>query len=225
MAKLEDLRKEKLDAVVLDVDGTLLDSNYHHALAWDRAFTRSRIGVPVWRLHRHIGMGGDKLVAAVAGDEVEREHGDALREAYAEEYDRVIDETRLFDGARELLEALKGKGHEVALASSGKPEHAQHAFDLLHADETTDAATTDEDAEDSKPDPQLVDEALKRLGSKNACLVGDSVWDIEAAARAGVPAIGVLAGGFGRDELFDAGAVVVVDDVRELLDRLEEWIS
>jgi len=213
----------RYDTVVLDVDGTLLDSNYHHTVAWARAFESVDVTVPLWRIHRHIGMGGDRLVAAVAGDEVEQRHGDDIRDRWQKEYDELIDQTRLFDGARELLAALKEHGVRVALASSSIPEHAQHAFDLLDAESLTDTATTAEDAEESKPHPELVDEALARVGKGAACLVGDSLWDVEAAARAGVPAYAVLAGGYGRAELEEAGAVSVYADPAELLERLEEW--
>jgi beta-phosphoglucomutase-like phosphatase (HAD superfamily) len=102
---------------ILDIDGTLVDTNYHHALAWYRAFRRNGIALPVWRIHRHIGMGGDQLVAALAGDEVEEERGDSIREAEGELYMELIDEIEPIDGARELVEELKRRGHVVVLAS------------------------------------------------------------------------------------------------------------
>jgi HAD superfamily hydrolase (TIGR01549 family) len=213
------------DTVVLDVDGTLLDSNYHHTVAWARAFQSVGVTVPLWRIHRHIGMGGDRLVPAVAGDEVDERCGDQVRDRWEKEYDELIDQTQLFDRARDLLAALQEAGVEVALASSSIPKHAEHAFELLDADQLTDTATTSEDAEESKPHPELVDEALERVRSGRACLVGDSVWDVEAAQRAGVPAYAVLAGGYGRAELEDAGAVAVYDDVADLLEHLEDWLA
>jgi HAD superfamily hydrolase (TIGR01549 family) len=215
----------RFDTVVLDVDGTLLDSNYHHTIAWSRAFEAVGVTVPLWRIHRHIGMGGDRLVPAVAGEEVEERSGEEIRDRWQKEYDELIDSTRLFDGARELLAALKDTGVSVALASSSIPEHAEHAFELLDAERLTDTATTAEDAGESKPHPELVDEALERVGKGRACLVGDSVWDIEAAKRAGVPAYGVLAGGYGRAELERAGAVAVYDGPAELLEKLDEWLG
>jgi HAD superfamily hydrolase (TIGR01549 family) len=213
------------DTVVLDVDGTLLDSNYHHTVAWARAFEGVGLTVPLWRIHRHIGMGGDRLVPAVAGDEVEERCGDDVRDRHEKEYDELIEQTQLFAKARELLAALQEAGVAVALASSSNPKHAEHAFDLLDAGRLTDTATTSQDAEQSKPDPELVDEALERVRSGAACLVGDSVWDVEAAKRAGVPAYGVLAGGYGRAELEDAGAVAVYDDVADLLEHLDGWLG
>jgi HAD superfamily hydrolase (TIGR01549 family) len=170
-------------------------------------------------------MGGDRLVPAVAGDEVEQRCGDEVRDRWEKEYDELIDQTRLFDNARELLAAVKGAGVDVALASSSIPKHAEHAFELLDAGRLTDTATTSEDAEESKPDPELVDEALERVRSRAACLVGDSVWDVEAAQRAGVPAYAVLAGGYGRAELEEAGAAAVYDDVAELLEHLDDWLT
>jgi HAD superfamily hydrolase (TIGR01549 family) len=215
----------KVDTVVLDVDGTLIDSNYHHVLAWSRAFEHVGVTVPLWRIHRSIGMGGDKLVAAAAGDEVEAEHGDDVRDRWEQEYDELIDETRLLPGARTLLAVLKERGVEVALASSSIPKHAQHAFELLDADDLADTATTSEDVEESKPDPELVEEALSRLESDHACVIGDSVYDVEAARRTGVPAYGLLTGGYGRAELEAAGADEVYEDLEDLLDHIDEWLG
>ncbi len=214
-----------MDTVVLDVDGTLLDSNYHHTAAWARAFAHVGISVPLWRIHRAIGMGGDKLVAAVAGDAAEDEHGGEVRDRWEQEYDRIIDETVLLPGAKELLIALRERDVDIALASSSIPKHAEHAFELLDVDDLADTATTSEDAEKSKPDPELVEEALSRLEGSSACVVGDSVWDVEAAKSAGVPAYGVLTGGTSRAELEKAGAVTVYEDARDLLDHLDDWLT
>ena len=213
--------------VVLDVDGTLVDTNYHHVIAWSRALAAFDVAVPLRRVHRAIGMGGDRLVAAVAGDDVEREHGDDVRDRWKEEFDAIIDEVRALPGAQELLAALRERDVEIALASSANPEHAQHAFDLLEADRYTDTATTAEDAEDSKPDPELVEAAIERLGGlagRGACVVGDSVYDVQAAQAAGLPAYAVLTGGVGRDELLEAGAAGVYADLTDLREHLEEWL-
>jgi HAD superfamily hydrolase (TIGR01549 family) len=215
----------KVDTVVLDVDGTLIDSNYHYVIAWARAFEHVGVSVPLWRIHRSIGMGGDKLVAAVASDEVEAEHGDDLRERWEKEYDQLIGETRLLPGAKEVLRLIQERGIAVALASSSIPKHAKYAFDLLDADDLADTATTAEDAEGSKPDPDLVEEALSRLDSDRACVIGDSVYDVEAARRTGVPAYGLLTGGYGRDELEEAGAAAVYKDLEDLLDHVDEWLG
>lgn len=215
-----------MDTVVLDIDGTLLDSNYHHTLAWSRAIAAyADRHVPAAAIHRAIGMGGDRLVAAVAGDDLEERHGDDIRERWEREYDAIIEDTRLFEGARELLAALGDAGPKVVLASSGIPKHADHALALLHADEHSDAWTTSEDAEESKPDPDLVVEALDKVAGTSAVMVGDAVWDVEAAERAGLPTIGLLTGGYSRQELLDAGAVAVYDDPADLLEHLDEALA
>src|SRR5215218_8361863 len=115
------LRMSPKAAVLLDVDGTLVDSNYHHVLAWARALARYDLTPSLWRVHRHIGMGGDQFVAAVAGKAAEERHGDALREAWGEEFDKLLDEVHAVPRATELLQALRERGWPVVLASSGKP--------------------------------------------------------------------------------------------------------
>lgn len=214
------------DTVVFDIDGTLLDSNYHHAVAWSRAFEHELDRhVPIAAIHRHIGMGGDRLVAAVAGDEVEEQHGDALRERWEKEFDEIIEETQLFEQARELLAAVGRGGLKVVLASSSIPKHAERPLELLRADEHSDDWTTSEDAEESKPDPELLEEALEKVGGGRAVMVGDAVWDVEAANAQGIATIGVLSGGYGRQELLDAGAVAVYADPADLLAHLEEALA
>ena len=209
-------------AAILDVDGTLVDTVYHHALTWYRAFRRQDLDVPVWRAHRHIGMGGDQLVAALCGDEVEREHGDALRDAEAELYSELIDEVRPLSGARELVETLKERGHEVVLASSAKEEELERYLDLLDARDLADAWTSSADVEATKPHPDLVEVALGRVSGDGAVMVGDSTWDAEAAKRAGVSTIGLLTGGFSEAELRDAGADPVFSSLEELRAGLDE---
>jgi HAD superfamily hydrolase (TIGR01549 family) len=212
---------------VLDVDGTLVDTNYQHALAWYRAFRSLGETFPVWRIHRLIGMGGDQLVAALGGDDVERRIGDAARERWVEEVDPLMGETALLPGARELVVALKERGHRVVLASSGKPHHVDRALDLLDARGLADALTTSEDVERTKPAPDLLQVALKKLGEPAdapSVVVGDSVYDVEAAKNAGMPALVVRSGGFGDDELRDAGALGIYDtpaDLAAALDRTE----
>jgi HAD superfamily hydrolase (TIGR01549 family) len=213
-----------VDTVVLDVDGTLVDSNYHHTMAWWRAFREAGHPVPAWRIHRSIGMGGDRLVAAVADDQVEQESGDEIRDRWEAHYDEVLSEVGPFSQAPELLAELRQRGFRVALASSGKPRHTEYAVDVLQAGDDVDAATTSEDAEESKPHPELVQVALDEVDADRAVLVGDSVWDVRSATAAGLPVIGVLSGGFGRAELEDEGATQVCDDVAELRARLDELL-
>ncbi len=208
-------------AVVLDVDGTLLDSVYQHTFAWTRAFRSAGHAVESWRVHRHIGMGGDRLVAAVAGEDVEESSGDNVREIWEQEYDAIIDDVAPLDRARELLAALRDRGLKVALASSSIPKHAERAFELLEADRLADLTTTSEDADESKPDAELVEVAMDRLGTRNAVMIGDAVWDVVAATRAGLPTLGVCSGGMGRQELVDAGAVEVYLGPADLLAHLD----
>jgi HAD superfamily hydrolase (TIGR01549 family) len=210
---------------VLDVDGTLVDTNYQHALAWYRALRSLGETYPVWRIHRLIGMGGDQLVRALGGDEVEERIGDDARERWVEEVDPMMEETALLPGARELIVALKERGHRVVLASSGKPHHVERALDLLDARELADAWTTSDDVEATKPAPDLLQVALKKLGEPvdaPATVIGDSVYDVEAAKNAGMPAIVVRSGGFGDDELRDAGAIGIYDTPADLTAALGE---
>jgi HAD superfamily hydrolase (TIGR01549 family) len=208
-------------AAILDIDGTLVDSNYQHAIAWYRAFREHELAPPVWRIHRHIGMGGDQLIGAVAGDEVERELGDAIRDAEKRHYEKLIDEVRPFEGARELIEALSGRGHSIVLASSAKQDEVEHYVDLLDARELADAWTSSADVERTKPAPDLVAAAMQRAGELSGVMVGDSTWDIEAAERAEVKTIAVLTGGYSEAELLDAGAVAVFESLPELQAGLE----
>ena len=209
---------------VLDVDGTLVDSNYQHALAWYRAFRSLGEIFPIWRIHRLIGMGGDQLVAALGGDDVEARIGDEARERWVQEADPLMAEVALLPGARELIVALKDRGHRVVLASSGKPHHVDHGLDLLDARELVDGWTTSEDVEETKPAPDLLQAALKKIGEPAdapSVVVGDSVYDVEAAKKAGMPAIVVRSGGFGDDELRNAGAVAIYDTPADLTAALD----
>jgi HAD superfamily hydrolase (TIGR01549 family) len=206
-------------AVLFDIDGTLVDSTYHHAVAWHRAFTRITDAPPMWRLHRAIGMGGDRLVAAVAGDEVEDKHGDDLRDAWREEYTEIRAEVQPLPGAAELVRRLAGDGFVVALASSGDPRFSREAVDLLDVGSEVTTLLTSEDVDESKPHPDLIEETLSRLDDVEAAVfIGDTVYDVESASRAGIGCIAVRSGGFGHAELADAGALRIVDLVADLLE-------
>jgi HAD superfamily hydrolase (TIGR01549 family) len=209
-------------AILFDIDGTLVDSTYHHALAWQRAFARHEVVLPLWRIHRTIGMGGDKLVAEVAGDDVEERIGDPLRDAWREEYVAIKAEVDPLPGAAELVRALVAAGYTVALASSGDPEFADEALDDLDIRDQVALLTTSEDAEESKPEPDLIGVTLGRLdGVRRAVMVGDTPYDVESAERAGLGCIGLRSGGYSEAELVDAGAVLVVDAPRDLIGL--EW--
>jgi HAD superfamily hydrolase (TIGR01549 family) len=208
-------------AAILDIDGTLVDTNYHHALAWYRAFRRHGVVLPVWRVHRHIGMGGDHLVKALGGEEVEREQGDSIRDAEKELYGEMIEEVEPLEGAAELVRELKQRGHPVVLASSGKDDEVEHYVDLLEARELADGWTTSADVEATKPEPDLVQAAVKKAGGGQAVMVGDSTFDCQAAGRAGLETVAVLTGGFSEQELREAGAAVVFGSIEELRGSLE----
>jgi HAD superfamily hydrolase (TIGR01549 family) len=205
-------------AAILDIDGTLVDTNYQHALAWYRAFRQHDVTLPIWKIHRAIGMGGDQVVAHLAGDEVEEEKGDDIRAAEKPLYMQMIDEVEPFDGARELISELAAEG-EVVLASSAKEDEVEHYVDLLDVRGIVKGWTTSADVEATKPEPDLVEAALEKVGTREAVMVGDTVWDCKAAARAGVPAIAVLSGGFPREELAEAGAKEIVESVADLRGR------
>jgi HAD superfamily hydrolase (TIGR01509 family) len=209
-------------AAILDVDGTLVDTNYHHTLAWFRAFRQNEVVLPIWRIHRHIGMGGDHLVEALGGGQIEREKGDDIRAAESVLYAELMSEVEPLKGARELIEDLKQRGHAVVLASSAKAHEVDHYLDLLDAREHADGWTTSADVEATKPEPDLVVAAVEKAGGGEAVMVGDSTWDCEAAKRAGLETIAVLTGGFSEAELRDAGALVVYSSIEDLRDALDE---
>jgi HAD superfamily hydrolase (TIGR01549 family) len=210
-----------LTVAIVDIDGTLVDTNYHHAIAWFRAFRAHGFVVQLWRIHRQIGKGGDQLVAALIGEEADKQHGDGIRDAEKQAYMGLIGEVAPLEGARELILALKERDHTVVLASSAKPDEVEHYLDLLVVRDLADGWTTSGDVEATKPEPDLVRAAIEKAGGDDAVMIGDSVWDCEAAKRAKVPVIGVMSGGFSREELEEAGAAVVFESIVELLGALE----
>ncbi|MEE3850263.1 HAD family hydrolase [Gordonia sp. LSe1-13] len=205
---------QPVDTVLLDVDGTLIDSTYFHALAWIRAFAEHDLTPDWWRVHRTVGMGGDLLVGEVCGDDVEQRLGDDLRTAWADRYRKLLPEVKAFSGTREFIGSLQRAGLRVALASSGAAEFTDAALDILGM--TRDqfvAVTSSEDADNSKPEPDILAVALDKAGGGAAVVVGDTVWDVESATRLGARCVAVRSGGFSEAELREAGAVRVVDDV------------
>ena len=207
---------------ILDIDGTLVDTNYQHALAWYRAFRQHDIVLPVWRIHRHIGMGGDQLVEALTDAPTEEEHGDDIRDAESALYLALIEEVEPFDGARDLIVEVGERGHTPVLASSAKAKEVDHYLDLLDAREITEAWTTSADVEETKPQPDHVQSALDKAGGGDAVMIGDTPWDVIAAERAGVKTLAVLTGGFGEDELREAGALEVYTSIATLLEHLDD---
>lgn len=210
-------------AALLDVDGTLIDSNYQHTLAWYRAFRQHEIVLPVWRIHRAIGMGGDQLVPALVGEETDRDKGDEIRDTRSSIYkDELMGEVEPLEGAHDLIKELKDRGLRVVLASSSPEDELEHYLGLLDARDLADAWTTKDDVDKTKPAPDLVLAALERAGTQDAVMVGDTRWDIEAAGKAGLDTIALVTGGWSEHELLEAGAVAVFDSVEELRQRLDE---
>ena len=209
-------------AAILDIDGTLVDSNYQHALAWYRAFRLHGITIPVWRCHRAIGMGGDQLVSYLAGEGFASEEGATVRTEEHALFQQLIHEVQPFAGARELIEDLKGRGCKVVLASSAKAEDLQHFLDVLDARELADGWTDSSSVEHTKPEPDLVSAALELVGGGPGVMIGDSTWDVAAAKKLDVQTVCVRTGGFGADELLEAGAAGVFDSLEELRERLDD---
>ena len=205
---------------IVDIDGTLVDTNYQHALAWYRAFRQNGMVIPIWRIHRAIGIGSDRVVEMLAGEHIEQELGETLRHAEGPLYREMIDEVEPMKDAHELLRDLKQAGHTVILASSAEEKDAERYIELLDAKEFVDAYTTSADVKESKPEPDIVNAAIEKAGGGPAVMIGDSTWDCKAATRAKLPSIAVLTGGFSEQELTDAGATIVFDSVAHLREHL-----
>jgi HAD superfamily hydrolase (TIGR01549 family) len=205
---------------IFDIDGTLVDTNYQHALAWYRAFRQHGVVMPVWQIHRAIGIGSDRVVELLAGERIEQELGETLRAAEGPLYQEMIDEVEPMNGAHELLRDLKRVGHPVILASSAEEKEAERYIKLLDATEFVDGFTTSADVKQSKPEPDIVHAAIDKAGGGPAVMIGDSTWDCKAATRAELPSIGVLTGGFSEQELTEAGATIVFDSVEHLREHL-----
>jgi len=213
---------DRRPTAILDIDGTLVDTNYHHAIAWYRALRQHGHVVPIWKIHRHIGMGGDQIIRALLSDAVEDAEGEAIRAAEGALYLSMIEEVEPLRGARALLEDLKDRGHTIVLASSAKAAEVEHYLDLLDARALADGWTTSADVEQTKPAPDLILAALEKAGKGPAIMVGDSTWDCEAAKRAKLKTIAVLTGGFSEEELKEAGAAAIYGSIDELRTGLDE---
>jgi HAD superfamily hydrolase (TIGR01549 family) len=212
----------KPTVAIFDIDGTLVDTNYQHALSWYRALRAKQYIVPVWQIHRAIGMGSDRVVTELLSEQVETEHGDELREAERSQYQQLVGEVEPMKGAHDLLAELKQKGHPIILASSAEESDVEHYLELLDANDLVDAYTTSADVKASKPEPDIVHAAIEKAGGGTAVMIGDSTWDCKAATRAEIPSIAVLTGGFSEQELTEAGASVVFDSVEHLREHLHD---
>ena len=208
--------------MLFDVDGTLIDSNYLHIHAWYRAFTEAKVEVEAWRIHRSIGMDGSTLLASLA------EHADddtraRLKDLHSRYYQETAPLLRPLPGARELLEAVEKLGLQIVLATSAPEDELSVLREVLASDDLVSAVTSSNDVDTAKPEPDIVQVALERAGvdAAHAVFVGDTVWDVEACKRAGVPTIALLSGGVSRGELETAGAQAVFDNPRDLCKHLD----
>ncbi|WP_310726274.1 HAD family hydrolase [Streptomyces sp. N2A] len=210
-------------AALFDMDGTLVDSTYLHAVAWWEAFRQAGHRVPTAAIHRTVGMGADHLIGHLLGPDRDRENDAAISAAHKTLFAEYWSRLAPLDGAAELLRACAGRGWTVVLASSAGGGELSAMRAALDAEDALTAVTGADDVESSKPSPDLVEQALAQAGTEpdRAVFVGDTVWDMKAGARAGVPCVGVLSGGYGRDELLDAGAQEVYEGPAALLARLE----
>ena len=212
-------------AAIFDLDGTLVDTTYLHALAWWRAARSLDRGRPFAEFHRLIGMGTDKLLEAIYG-EVSDEQFERLDAAQSEQFEPLRSEVSPLPGAAALLRELHRRGFVVAVATSGKPDDVEHARSVLDADDAIDVEVNSSEAQDSKPAPEIFALALERTGcdAARSVVIGDTVWDAQAAARCSIPSIGVLTGGHATQDLVGAGTRSVHGDCQALLDDLDRTI-
>ncbi|ADJ45050.1 HAD family hydrolase [Amycolatopsis mediterranei S699] len=213
-------------AVLFDVDGTLVDSNYLHVHAWRRAFHELDRDVDSWRVHRAIGKGSGKLLSTLLGDEDAGRIGDEAKDLHSRFYLETAGLLRPFDRAPELIRVLADRGIRVVLATSAAPDELKELRRVLDVDDVVAGIVSGDDVEATKPDPEPVFAALDKAGTapEETIFVGDAVWDVHAATKAGVRTVSVLSGGVGAAELTDAGAVAVYDDAAAILAGLDESV-
>jgi HAD superfamily hydrolase (TIGR01509 family) len=210
--------------VLFDVDGTLIDSTYLHAVTWWEGFRAGGHDVPIAQIHRAVGMGADRLLDHLLGTERDRSNDEVVRAVHAERYAPFMERLRPLPGAANLLRACHERGQQVALASSATPAELTAMRAALDADASIDGATSSGDAERTKPEPDIIEAALRLLSLdvNQAVYVGDSIWDIAACAKLGLPCVALTCGGTSRAELASAGAVAVYEDPADLLAHLDE---
>lgn len=216
-------RRGAAAAVLFDIDGTLVDSNYLHIVAWTRAFTDIDLPVDAWRIHRSIGMDGTTLVATLA-DGADDDTRARAKELHSQYYKETASLLRPLPGARGLLEAVEKLGVQPVLATSAPEDELAILRDVLDCDHLVSAMTSSEDVDTAKPRPDIINVALDRAGVEpaHAVFVGDAVWDVEACKRAGVVTIALLSGGVSQCELEQAGAHQVFDDALHLCQHLDD---
>ena len=214
-------RGPRFDTVVLDIDGTLIDSVYAHVWSWREAFRVVGVHVPTWQVHRAIGMGGDRLVGEVTSEAVEASVGEHVRKVQSDLYQDLSVQLTPTPGATALLEQLKTRGLQVVLATSGSRDEAEKAVATLEARRWIDGLVTGDDTAATKPDTEPIRRAVDSVHGRAGLVVGDATWDMEAARRTGYAAVGVLTGGIAESELRTAGAAEVHRDPAALLSALD----
>jgi HAD superfamily hydrolase (TIGR01509 family) len=216
-------------AILFDIDGTLVDSNYLHVHAWQRAFAEVGVDVESWRIHRGIGMDGSSLLdELIPNDPGGNDDTDDVKARAKELHSRFYQETghllKLLPGTRRLLDLVAATGLQVVLATSAPEDELKLLRKILDEEELVSAVTSSEDVDTAKPKPDIVEVALQRagVGADRAVFVGDSMWDIQAASRAGVECIGFESGGVDLLRLRDEGAVAVYRNPGDLADHLDD---
>ena len=210
-------------AVLFDIDGTLVDTNYLHVHAWLRAFADVDLDVEAWRIHHRIGMNGSTLLDELVPDDAD-DLAPRVKELHTKYYRETTGLIRPLAAGRDLLDAVADMGLQVVLATSAPEDELKILREVLDREDVVSTVTSSEDVETAKPKPDIVEVALERAGvtAERAVFLGDTVWDVRAASRAGVACIGLRSGGIGQRELEAEGAVAIYEDPRDLLNQLRD---
>lgn len=217
-----------IQGIIFDIDGTLVDSVGFHAQAWERAFKKHGYEVPYLEVKKHIGKGGEYIVESFVPENEVEQVVDAIssdRKSYYQS--ELLPKVKPFPEVKALFHRLRADGIRIVLASSGRPDSVKHYIDMLDIGSLIENATSTEDVEHSKPEPDIFEAALEKLSplkKKQVLVVGDSPYDAEAASRIGLTTIGVLCGGFPEQRLRDAGCSAVYQDPADLLNHYSEWL-
>ena len=208
-----------MPAVLFDIDGTLVDTNYLHTLAWRRAFLDCGIDMPSARIHRMIGAGSPVLLRELIGEE-----RDDVKDRWRHHFDQLKPEIKALPGARDLLRTVAGRGAAVVLASSSEEKDVDALLQAIDAEDALTGVTSSGDVDEAKPDPGVFQVALEvaKTSAADAVVVGDTIWDVEAARRAGLETVCFLTGGVSRAELEEAGGIAVYEGAADLLDQLDQ---
>jgi HAD superfamily hydrolase (TIGR01549 family) len=205
--------------ILFDVDGTLVETNWFHTVSWWRVFQEAGENVPMARIHPLIGMGSDQLLEELFG-----EKRPELKEGHTPEFDKFIDEIRAFPKSGDILREVQRRNGLVVLCTSSKEAHLKPMLEQIDADDAISEIVDADEVEEGKPSPDVFEAALETSGrdASTSLAVGDTVWDIKAAAKIGVKCVGVLTGGTSREQLEAAGAIAVYEDVADLLAHFDD---